>query len=202
MASLSLQQLLMRFAALLLVAAVHGWAVSAAAVALGDPGPKYDGRRTLNPFTHLDLLGGVGIVLFSLGWIRPIAVDPQQLRSRWWTIVVVLAGIGATVALALLARIVAPLAVTELGPSMSTGVGVFLSTVVNLALWFAIFNFLPLPPLTGGLLLSAASPGARKRLAPYMAHAKFGLAVLIVTGVAMVPLAPLHAMLLQFVRSL
>ena len=52
----------------------------ATAVALGDPGPRHDGRLTFNPFAHLDILGGISAVLFSVGWIKPIAIDPAELR--------------------------------------------------------------------------------------------------------------------------
>ncbi len=53
----SLQQLVLRLLAMVFVAAVHGVAVAGAAVAMGDPGPRYDGRLTPNPLRHLDMLG-------------------------------------------------------------------------------------------------------------------------------------------------
>jgi hypothetical protein len=75
----TLQQFVLRLLAMVFVAAIHGFAVAGTACALGDPGPRYDGRLTANPFTHLDLLGTLAGV-FSLGWIRPIAIDPALLR--------------------------------------------------------------------------------------------------------------------------
>lgn len=198
----SLQQLLMRFAALMLIVAVHGWAVSAAAMALGDPGPEYDGRRTLNPFSHLDLLGALGIMIFSLGWIRPIAIDPRELGSRWRLVVIPIVGVVSTLALALLARLLAPLAVTQLQGFAAATASVFLSTLVNLGLWFSLFNLLPIPPLTGGLFLLAAVPKARERAKRYTFHSKLVVGVLILTGVASSALGPVHKWLLRLVSDL
>ena len=74
----SLQQLVLRFIAIVFIAALHGFAVAAAAGALGDPGPRHDGRLSINPLAHMDVVGTASGVLFSVGWIRPIAVDPDE----------------------------------------------------------------------------------------------------------------------------
>ena len=43
--------------ALILFIAVQGGAVATAAVALGDKGVRHDGRLSVNPLIHLDLIG-------------------------------------------------------------------------------------------------------------------------------------------------
>ena len=48
---------MLRLLAMVFIAAVHGIAVAGTAFALGDPGPRYDGRLTPNPLSHLDVLG-------------------------------------------------------------------------------------------------------------------------------------------------
>ena len=48
---------------------------------LGDPGPRYDGRLTANPFVHLDLFGSLALLLFGLGWSKPVAIDRKLLRG-------------------------------------------------------------------------------------------------------------------------
>ena len=68
----SLQQLGLRLAAYVFIGTVHGFAVAASAVALGDEGPRHDGRLSVNPLAHLDVIGTASGVLFSAGWIRPI----------------------------------------------------------------------------------------------------------------------------------
>ena len=90
----SLQQLVLRFIAIVFIAALHGFAVAAAACALGDPGPRHDGRLSLNPLAHMDVVGTASGVLFSVGWIRPIAVDPGELGvGRIGLLIVVAAGV-------------------------------------------------------------------------------------------------------------
>ena len=80
MGDLTLQQVVLRIGAVLLIASVHGFAIAATACALGDPGPRHDDRLSLNPLRHVDPLGGLLAVLFTVGWIRPIAMDPGRLR--------------------------------------------------------------------------------------------------------------------------
>jgi len=57
LADLTLQQIVLRFFALVLIVGVHGAVVAGTACALGDQGPRYDGRLKLSPLAHIDLLG-------------------------------------------------------------------------------------------------------------------------------------------------
>ena len=80
MINFTLSQLLMRLGAVLLVATVQGFALAAAARALGDDGPKHDGRLSIDPLRHLDLIGGAVGLIFAVGWARWVAIDPRALR--------------------------------------------------------------------------------------------------------------------------
>ena len=64
-ADLTINLIVLRFLSLLIVAAVQGAAVAAAAVTLGDPGPRYDGGLTANPLRHLDLFGSLSTIVFA-----------------------------------------------------------------------------------------------------------------------------------------
>src|SRR3954466_8604081 len=104
---LSVHQVAIRIGACLLVIAIHGLALAAIAWGLGDRGPKFDGRLTANPFRHLDLIGTPVMILVQVGWIRPIAIDPAELRfGRFGLIICVLASLGITlIAIALLLQL-------------------------------------------------------------------------------------------------
>jgi Zn-dependent protease len=193
---LTLQQLVLRLLAYVFIAAVHGFAVAATAVAMGDHGPRHDGRLRLNPLAHLDMVGTASGVLFSVGWIRPIAVDPFELRlGRIGLTIVVAAGAAATLISAMALRMVRPLLLPLLPDTASATMFALIEIIGELSGWFALINILPLPPLTGAHLLGVAAPAYGKvigKIAPYAGPA---LAVVAATGVFTEVLAPAYRIL-------
>ena len=204
MIDFSLQQLGLRLLAYVFIAAIHGFAVAATAAALGDVGPRYDGRLSANPLVHLDVIGTVSGVLFSAGWIRPIAIDPDRLRrrqhrsafARFALIAVVAAASAATLAGAAVLRATRPLLLPLLtSDSVSTTAFALIETIGEQSLWFALVNLLPLPPLTGAHLVTAIHPASRdvlRRLQPYGAAA---IVVLAATGLLARMLGPFYRLL-------
>jgi Zn-dependent protease len=153
------QQLILRFVALLFIAAVHGVTVAGTAVALGDAGPRHDGRLSLNPFTHLDLLGSISAVLFSVGWIKPISIDPGELGPGRIGLVLIVVAAAATTMLSVLAlRLVRPMLLPLLPDTASALAFALIETTMQLGLWLVLINLMPLPCLTGGHLLTAIAP--------------------------------------------
>jgi Zn-dependent protease len=195
----SLQQLVLRLAAMVFIAAVHGVAVAGTACVLGDPGPRYDGRLTPNPLSHLDLMGTLAGV-FSAGWIRPIAIDPAELRTgRIGLVLVVLAGAAATLASIVVLRFVRPYLLPLLPDTTSPLAFAFIETIGELGLWFALVNVVPLPPLTGSHLLVAIAPQWRDRLRRAQPYAAVLLAILAVAGIVTRLLGPVYAVLARAV---
>ena len=196
MTDLTLQQLVLRLIAYAFITAVHGFAVAAAAVVMGDQGPRHDGRLSFNPVTHLDVIGTASGVLFAVGWIRPIAIDPVQLRlGRVALIVVVAGGAAATLFSALVLRLLRPLLLPLLPDTASVTAFALIEVTGELSVWFALINILPLPPLTGAHLLAAAVPAWNKlnsRIAPY---AGLVLAPVAATGIFVTILGPGYRML-------
>jgi len=170
--------------AILVVSGTHGFVVAALATALGDAGPSHAGRRTLNPFAHLDLVGGVCLLLFGLGWARPVQVAPEELRApRRDLALTAVASLAAVAVVGVVTFLLRPLAVASLPPGPAVAAAATLQTTATLALGFSLFNALPVPPLTGRYLLVALLPkGAAEVVDRYASHAGVALAVLIVTG--------------------
>jgi Zn-dependent protease len=192
----SLQQLVLRLCALLFIVGVHGLAVAGTTVALGDPGPRYDGRLSLNPFAHLDILGSISGVLFSVGWIRPISIDPAQLRpGRAGLALIVISGAAATLLSALALRLARPMVLPLLPDTASSVVFAFIETTGQLSLWFALSNLLPVPCLTGGHLLTAVVPQWRNVFWRSRPFAALLLAILAATGLVTGLLAPAYGVL-------
>jgi Zn-dependent protease len=196
----TLSQLLMRACAVLLVSTLQGWAMAIAAGALGDAGPKHDGRRTIDPLRHVDLLGGAVALIFSIGWARWVAIDPRELRhGRFDLLLVVGAGFAAIVLGVLGLRFARPLLLPLLPDTAAATAFALIQTIIELGLWFALLGLLPLPPLAGGHLLVAVMPKLRERLPGLQLFLGLILAALVASGVVTRGLDPAFRILMGIV---
>jgi Zn-dependent protease len=175
---------------------IHEFAHAWVADRFGDPTPARDGRLTLNPAVHLELLGSIILLVSGFGWARPVMVSPYALRraSRAAPMWVALAGPFSNLVLAMLAAIPLRLGILPLdgsgGAVMST-----LGTVVQEFVWInlvlLLFNLIPLAPLDGDKVLEFFLPGplAMKLdvIRPYGPILLMGLVVLGVIGWTLSP---------------
>ena len=152
---LTLQTIGFRVLALLIIVGIQGGILAGTAVLLGDKGPKYDGRLTIVPTSHIDFVGAISLIIFGLGWAKPMDIDSQQFRVRSFGIVAtILAGfVGLLVTATLLNELVLP-ALTTLPFTVGIATAEFLRGASSLTIWFALLSLIPIPPLTGGLLIS------------------------------------------------
>ena len=156
LSEITLQQIGFRILGYLLIASVHGAVLSGAAVILGDKGPKFDGRLTVIPTSHMDLAGAISVILFGNGWVKPIAIDARELRmGRVGVCIVILSGFVGLLALAALFHALVIPALVTLSHSAGLAASAFLRFASDLAIWMALLSLVPVPPLVGGLL-----PGA------------------------------------------
>jgi Zn-dependent protease len=189
----TLQQIILRSCAVVLIMGVHGLVVAAAACALGDPGPRYDGRLKLNPLAHIDLIGLAAGVLFSVGWIKPVAIDAGALRIGRVGLVVVVAAAALGVLILIMAlQLVRPLVLPMLDDTTSTLIFALIETIGQLGIWFALVNLLPLPPLTGSHLLAALVPKTGEPMRRLHIYSALLLAVLAATGIITRVLEPAY----------
>lgn len=88
---------------------IHEWAHAWMAWRLGDGTAKYQGRLTLNPLAHIDLIGTVLMPILMIffqapviGWAKPVPVYPLNFRHPYQGMMLVaLAGPISNVLLAL-----------------------------------------------------------------------------------------------------
>jgi Zn-dependent protease len=142
---------------------IHEWAHAFTADKLGDPTPASQGRVTLNPIAHMDLLGTVIFPLlcifvlpgnFLFGWGRPVMVNISYFKNRVkGDILTTMAGPASNLAQALLAAIIGGLLCRFADPALAELVGTFIFLNVVLA----VFNMIPLPPLDGSHLMKHAT---------------------------------------------
>lgn len=139
--------------------APHEFAHAWVATQLGDDTPRLQGRVTLNPLAHIDWIGTTLLPFFTslmgagfIGWGRPVQTQPAKLRGGLNGLALVsLAGPASNVVMAILLAIVA-VAASHSTPALAR----FAQRGVELSLYLAILNMLPIPPLDGSKLLLAA----------------------------------------------
>ena len=152
----------------------HAWVANK----LGDDTPRLQGRLTLNPLAHVDWLGTAILPFLTslftggfLGWGRPVMTNNSKLRGGLNGLALVaLAGPASNVVMA-----VALAAVARLTEHRAPAFADFAASGVELSLYLALFNLIPVPPLDGSKLLLAA----RVPVVVYQEIARFGFMVLI-----------------------
>lgn len=150
--------MIFRIPALLIALTVHEYAHARAAVALGDPTPKFMGRLTLNPVAHLDPLGLLMLWLFKFGWAKPVPINPGNFKNyRQGVLVVSLAGPVSNMVLALLTALLYGILYQQ--HLLSAGWAMVLQMTYTYNIILAIFNLIPIPPLDGSKVLSSLLPG-------------------------------------------
>ena len=176
----------------------HEYAHAWSAWKLGDDTASRQGRLTLNPLAHIDLLGTIILPLFSpvpFGWAKPVPVDPARFRrdvtmGRGMALTAS-AGPLANVLLAVVAALLLGLGLRfapELVGGDSPG-GFFLSAMLRMNVGLAIFNMLPVPPLDGSRIVAWLLPyrlqqqwHQLEQLAPFLLIAVFMFGGRIVAG--------------------
>lgn len=129
----------------------HGWA----ALKMGDPTAKFQGRLTVNPAAHIDPVGFIALMFCGFGWGRPVEVNPNNFKNRRkGEIIVSLAGVVMNLIIAVLTGVVIKLIVTFAGwDFISTSLGNIIFTililVIQINLVLMVFNLIPVPPLDG-----------------------------------------------------
>ena len=200
MIEFTLSQFVMRVCAVLFVSALQGFAVAAAAVALGDAGPRQDRRLSIDPLRHIDLLGGAVALIFAVGWSKWVAIDPRRLRhGRFDLLLVAGAGLAAVVLGVEVLLVARPWLLPLLPDTAAAAAFALVQTTIEVSLWFALFGILPVPPLVGGHLLVAVVPSLRERLPDVQLFLGLILAALVATGVATGVLDPTYRLLMRFV---
>ncbi|MCX6084049.1 MAG: site-2 protease family protein [Caldiserica bacterium] len=136
---------------LLIVITIHEYAHAWTAWRLGDTTPVDTGRLSLNPLRHLDPLGTVALLLFRVGWARPVMIDFTAFKHpRRDTVLVSLAGPASNFATAIVAYLL--LLLVRSSPAIVTQfpyVYRVLESLVEFSVGLGVFNLLPIPPLDG-----------------------------------------------------
>lgn len=144
--------------ALLFVLVTHEYAHAIVALWNGDNTAKNHGRLTLNPLKHLDLYGTLFLIIFKFGWAKPVPINTSNFKNkRFGLFTVAIAGIVINLLTAFLFSIL--LVFLEIsGFEISEYIIKFIFNVIMYGIVFAVFNFIPIPPLDGSKILASFLP--------------------------------------------
>jgi len=148
--------------------AAHGYV----ARHFGDMTAHAQGRISLNPLRHIDLVGTIIVPLLTLfattqlggagilfGWAKPVPVNYSALRKpRQHMAWVAAAGPGANLAMALLWALLLKLSVLLPASGLSEPLSLMSQAGIIVNLVFMFLNLLPILPLDGGRILASLLP--------------------------------------------
>jgi len=146
----------------------------------GDHTARLEGRLTLNPLKHLDIIGTIMIIVIGIGWAKPVPVNYHNLRNPKRDMIWVAAAgpitnmLLAAISALFLRSIVAlsaPIADSSWLQLFLDPIVLMLAFSIYINLLLAIFNLLPIPPLDGGRVMVGLLPyrqaAALARIEPY-----------------------------------
>ena len=164
----------------------HGWV----ALMLGDPTAKERRRLTLNPLRHADPVGTVilpgALMLMHLpafGWAKPVPVNKWRLRNPRFGMMAVAAAGPAT------NRVRAALGSVALGLVGANPDGLMalvwtgLLWFVDINIFLALFNLLPIPPFDGSHIVEGLLPPRAGQWFARLRPIGFPLILLLLVGV-------------------
>jgi len=131
---------------------------------LGDPTARLQGRLSLNPLVHIDLLGSILVpaLLFLthagilFGWAKPVPYNPYNLKDqKWGEAKVALAGPATNLLIAFIFGLILRFSGILNLPASFVGI---CSYTVYINILLALFNLIPFPPLDGSKIIQPFLP--------------------------------------------
>lgn len=187
---------------LLVSVALHEFGHAMMADLLGDDTPRRQGRVTLNPLAHADLIGTLilplvgGLYGFGFGWGKPVQWQPSRIHRKWSMttaqILVAVAGPGMNVVLGCVIALVHTILLWRgvVSPAGDATKILYFAVGTNFVLFF--FNLIPAPPLDGGHVAQGLTP--YKHRSTYNEYARFApfviLAIIAIPKLAQIFLIP------------
>ena len=146
--------IILKIPAILIAFTAQGYAKALVADKLGDKTPRFQGRLTLNPSAHIDLIGFLMILIAGFGWTKPLNTNPSAYKRGYKdAIKVSVAAPLANLLVGFLGTILYVFTYKFLSNILSDTIYfilinmIWLIATVNVSLF--VFNLLPIPGLAG-----------------------------------------------------
>ncbi len=150
-------QIAIMLPAFLVALTFHEFCHALMATYLGDLTAKRAGRLTLNPMAHIDPFGILFLILFRIGWAKPVPFEQRNFKyPKLYSILTALAGPASNLFLAFTAFACMKYFPLQL---VSTAISLTLlqifEAVAYVNVMLGIFNLIPIPPLDGSHIIIA-----------------------------------------------
>ncbi len=122
---------------------------------MGDPTAYNLGRLTLNPLKHLEPIGALSMLLFGIGWARPVPVNARYYKNpKRGMALTALAGPVTNLILAFIAVIGSHAClyltyIPAVDPRLIAILYQFFTLFALMNISLAVFNLIPVPPFDG-----------------------------------------------------
>lgn len=124
---------------------------------LGDPTPKETGRLTPNPLKHLDIWGLIFMLVFRIGWAKPVRINSEYYKNRRLGIfLVALAGPLTNFIIFIVALLLSVLVFKlNIDPNIKAILFNILFILASINISLCLFNLIPIPPLDGSRIVGS-----------------------------------------------
>ncbi len=136
---------------------VHEFSHAWVALLCGDSTARDEGRISLNPLKHIDMLGFIMLMVAGFGWAKPVQFTEQNLHNpRTDVLKIAVAGPLSNALLAMVLSVVFSILAAHI-PIYTNDTTRIAYEVLHYAIYINwglfVFNLIPLPPLDGSHLL-------------------------------------------------
>lgn len=172
---------------------VHEMSHGLAAKLMGDDTAETQRRLSLNPLRHIEPAGLVMLVVFKIGWAKPVPVNMMRFKKpKAGMAITALAGpvsnfILAAVLLFIRGTVTIPL--SKFGWGL-TVIELF-DTTAYLSVCLGLFNLIPLPPMDGSKVLFSFLPD--RLYMKLMRYERYGMIIIIIVMLTNIVDKPLNA---------
>lgn len=181
---------LIQIAAILVVITIHEYTKAKTSSLFGDVVPKEEGRLTLNPFKHFEIIGFILFMYYGYGWGKPVRTSSLFYKDRKKdTLITYISPIAVDLLVAVIFGIV--LKITS-GFYLNSYLVLFFERLVLYSISLAVFNIIPVRPLCGERILSAlVSPNTALKMSQNEKIFQIILITLMILGLADIIIKPI-----------
>jgi len=207
---LDFEILILLLPALVFSLCIHEFSHGIVAYYYGDDTAYRYGRLTLNPIKHLDPMGTMMLLFIGFGYAKPVPVNTFNLNNPRKDIVkVAAAGPISNLILAFSGYFVMYFIFTFANSMFNDSLHLFFRIFIQINIYLAIFNLLPIYPLDGGQIfgniISKYYPNFNENLVIYGPRVLIGLILIgLVSGISIISffLQPFYTIIDTFFNSI